>query len=302
VPDPKRLLAHLRASWGAILDFLLPAFCELCQSPLRPGERIVCDACWSSVTSPANGGCPRCAAPFTPFEGACPACARTSYAFKGVLVVGPYDGTLGQLIRLMKYRPMPDLARRLGERLGQRVAGTPLVRSTNVVVPVPLHRAKSRERGFCQTTVMAREVARSLEVPLGSSVLRRTKWTRSQTKLSWPERRENVRGAFAQGGGHRPHNQKVLLVDDVFTSGATADEAAKVLLDLGAREVVVAAVARTPPVLGDGGAPPSGTDEGPAQSPAVGTRAGGPPDDGDRNTSVGDPRSIEHRVGPDANA
>jgi competence protein ComFC len=245
--DTRGWLGTLRTVWDAVLDFILPAFCHLCQNPLGPGERIVCERCWTTATEPQKGGCPRCAYPLLPSEGSCPACAQTAYAFKRVLVLGLYDGGLEQLIRLMKYRPMPELAQRLGQCLGRRLAGDPLLRGTDAVVPVPLHSAKRRERGFCQATILAREVAGCLDVRLEETVLRRAEWTKSQTTLSWADRRQNVREAFVAGPGRRPHKQKVLLVDDVFTSGATADEAARMLLDMGAREVLVAAVARTPP-------------------------------------------------------
>ncbi len=287
--DTGWLLGRLRALWGAVLDFVLPAFCHICQCSLGPGERIVCNQCWRNATEPLKGGCPRCAAPLVPFEGSCPACVQTTYGFKGVVVLGLYEGDLEQLIRLMKYRPMPDLAHRLGEHLGRRLAGSPLVKSTNVVVPVPLHPAKRRERGFCQTTRLAREVARCLEVPLGATVLQRATWTESQTRLSWPERRENVRGAFAPGGGHRPHNQKVLLVDDVFTSGATADEATKVLLNMGAREVVVAAVARTPPTHTGQSLPSFSTRADAARPLPVKAEAGGHREDQTRRSGPGNP-------------
>ena len=155
-------------------------------------------------------------------------------------------GTLEGIIRLMKYRPMPNLALRLGSLLGERLMGTGLVRDAHVVVPVPLHPTKKRERGFSQTAALARAVAASVNLPVWERTLRRHRWTKPQTSLSWKERRQNVRGAFGAGGGPRPHQCKVVLVDDVFTSGATADEASRALLSLGAREVLVAALARTP--------------------------------------------------------
>jgi ComF family protein len=238
--------ALLRSTWGAILDFCLPAFCPLCQNGLRHGEHIVCETCWAKLPEATHDGCPRCGSSLTPRLGRCPACAATTYSFTRTAVLGPYAGTLEGIIRLMKYRPMPSLAQRLGGLLGQHLMRVDLIRDAHVVVPVPLHPTKKRERGFSQTEAIARQVAECLGIPVCEHTLRRHRWTKPQASLSWRQRRQNVRGAFGPGRDPRPHQCKVILVDDVFTSGATADEASKALLSMGAREVVVAALARTP--------------------------------------------------------
>jgi ComF family protein len=231
---------------GALFDFFMPAFCPLCGRPLQTGERLVCEACWTSLPAVPPDTCPRCGSAFRPTGGRCAVCAGARYSFESVRALGLYRGKLEELVRLMKYKPMPDLARRLGQELGQLLKTNDHFAGFHVVVPVPLHPTKRRERGFSQTAALAREVAHCLGVDVWEHALRLVRWTEPQAQLNWRERRENVRGAFAAGRGRRPHRMKVVLVDDVFTSGATADEASRTLLDLGARKVVVAAVARTP--------------------------------------------------------
>ncbi len=230
----------------ALLDFFMPAFCPLCGRPLQFGERLVCEACWSSLPAPPRDACPRCGSALRPTGGRCAVCARAGYSFDAVHALGPYSGKLDELVRLMKYKPMPDLARRLGQELGRSLKTNDDFAGSDVVVPVPLHPTKRRERGFSQTAVLARAVAHCLCVDVWERALRRVRWTEPQAQLNWRERRENVKGAFAAGRGYRPHHMRVVLVDDVLTSGATADEASRTLLNLGARKVVVATVARTP--------------------------------------------------------
>ncbi len=242
---PLRSVAEFaRKMAGAMLDFVLPAFCAVCERPLHVGESIVCTACWEGFAESSDDGCPRCGSSLPPSGGRCAACVGSAFSFAGAAVLGAYEGILENLIRLMKYRPMPDLARRLGVRLGARLSAGHRVDACEIVVPVPLHPTKQRERGFSQTSILAREVARWLQLPCSDGILRRIRWTRSQTTLPWDERRENVRGAFGPGRADLPYARKVLLVDDVLTSCATADEASRALLNLGAREVVVGAVAR----------------------------------------------------------
>jgi ComF family protein len=114
----------------------------------------------------------------------------------------------------------------------------------DLVVPVPLHSRRLRERGFNQSLLLARQVSKRRSIPLNFTALDRIRQTRPQTRLSGPERHKNVRGAFEVNAPGAVAGRKILLIDDVFTTGATIQECTESLLDAGAKEVHVLTLAR----------------------------------------------------------
>jgi predicted amidophosphoribosyltransferase len=190
--------------------------------------------------------CPLCEARPAGRSGACPSCldalpsdaARDRPGEVPLLWLGGYDGALRRAVRAVKYGGRRRLGATLGRRLAASVAaaGWPVGR----VAAVPLHPARRRRRGYDQARVLARAVAAGLGVPPAAGV-RRLRATRRQARLHGPRREANVAGAFA---ADRLAPVPVLLVDDVWTTGATARACRAALLDAGAREVRVAVVAR----------------------------------------------------------
>ena len=179
-------------------------------------------------------------------------CRRASPHFERACFFSSYDGALRGLIHLLKYQQIKPAAELLGKLLAKTVVQhrdfadeAPLL-----VVPVPLFRAKTRQRGFNQAELLARVLVKHLSrqsspaVELHSSNLRRIRATISQTGLTRHQRRANVRGAFALSHPEAVQGRSVLLVDDVFTTGTTLSECAKVLRSAGAEKVWVATVAR----------------------------------------------------------
>jgi ComF family protein len=170
---------------------------------------------------------------------------------------GSYDGGLRELIHLLKYSGIRPAAHALGRMLAEAI--TALEPSLDeaglfdegsiVVVPVPLHKAKRRQRGFNQAELIARTAIKSYSgrerLQLVPDLLLRTRETSSQIGLTSHQRRANLRGAFAVGCGSEITGREVILVDDVYTTGSTATECARVLRRAGARKVWVATVART---------------------------------------------------------
>ena len=157
------------------------------------------------------------------------------------------------MIHLLKYDRMEPIARPLGARMAAQVAAQPGIPRAMTLVPVPLHRAKRRERGFNQAELLAHAVAAAgrqhgFTLHVETRWLRRRKATESQAGLSLSARRRNLAGAFAVSGaqdGAKPlAGRDLLLIDDIFTSGATARAASAVLRRAGAREVWVATAAR----------------------------------------------------------
>ena len=229
---------------------LLPSDCRLCQAPLTRISRLpVCDACLDGMEPIRGRLCAVCGERlFTPDgDPLCGRCRTNAPSYARALAYGSYDGGLRELIHLLKYEQVRPAACVLGRMLAEVIDGFGGEFRSAVVVPVPLHRGKLRQRGFNQAEEIARSALQNLnrsELTLGSGVLQRRRATESQTGLSDHQRQQNVRGAFAVALPEAIADKDVLLVDDVFTTGATASECARVLRRTGADRVFVATVAR----------------------------------------------------------
>jgi ComF family protein len=158
-----------------------------------------------------------------------------------VHAVGPYAGTLQEAIQRFKYHGQLPLARPLGELLASSVRHGATARP-DLVVPVPLHVSRLRARGYNQSRELARHLGHQLKVPVAVDLLRRTRATAPQQELDAAARGSNVAGAFAVSG--RLPGRRILLVDDVLTTGATARECAGALRKAGAASVEVAVLGR----------------------------------------------------------
>jgi ComF family protein len=243
----------LIAAGESLFASLFPGNCRLCNAPLARIRRIpVCEVCQQAIHSLEGSVCSICGerllgepAP----ERRCLECIRFARPFARAVAYGSYEGELRALIHLLKYQRVRPAAAVLGRMLAESVAGL-LEESTDgsaVVIPIPLHRAKQRQRGFNQTELIARAMVEHLYVPglkLEVSVLRRCRMTESQTGLTRSQRRRNVRGAFTIQNPGTIAGRDILLVDDVFTTGTTVSECARLLRRAGAARVWVATVAR----------------------------------------------------------
>lgn len=173
-------------------------------------------------------------------EGRCALCRIGIRGFDSAYSFGAYEGTLRELIHLYKYGRIRTLAKPLGDHLA---AAIPRDLRFDAIVPVPLHWARRWRRGFNQSALLAREVARRCGIPVRNAV-RRTRATRSQAGLSNAKRRLNMAGAFRVRKRSSVEGLRLLLIDDVMTTGATASACAQVLRRAGARYVALLTVAR----------------------------------------------------------
>jgi ComF family protein len=218
--------------------------CPPCLSDLHPIEGNTCSVCGERLLSPhavvAEGG-----------EARCGLCQRAAPPFVRAVAYGSYEGGLRELIHLLKYEQVRPAAGVLGRMLAQAVAGLESLWSQPQisVVSVPLHARKLRQRGFNQTELIVREAlkvsAEAGRLVLRSGILERRRETLSQIGLTRHQRRENIRGAFVVTKPDLVSGREILLVDDVFTTGTTVSECARVLLRAGASKIYVATVART---------------------------------------------------------
>ncbi len=190
--------------------------------------------------------CVACRMPFVnrfPLDetGRCALCRLGLQGFDAVYSYGSYEGTLRELVHLYKYDGVRPLARTFGKFLAQAL---PREASFDVIVPMPLHWWKRWQRGFNQSDLLAREIGKKWGVPV-RNVIRRRRATRPQAGLTNAKRRANVRGAFRLARSRSVEGMRVLLVDDVVTTGATASAGARVLKRAGAAHVALLALART---------------------------------------------------------
>jgi ComF family protein len=257
--DP-RSTEHRQLRLGSLFDAaaqslfaaLLPSDCRLCQAPLTRISRLpVCDACLSGIAPISGRLCAVCGerilTPHAEAEPLCGECRMSAPTFIRAMAYGSYDGGLRELIHLLKYGRVRPAAGVLGRMLGEVIQGFGSEFRAAVVVPVPLHSSKLRQRGFNQAEEIARAALKNLNrsgLTLAAGVLKRRRATGSQTGLSDHQRQENVRGAFVVASPEAIADKDVLLVDDVFTTGATVSECARVLRRAGADRVFVATVAR----------------------------------------------------------
>jgi ComF family protein len=218
--------------------------CRACLSDMRPLAGGLCSICGERLLSPyalmpENG------------EPVCGLCRRLEPPFARAVAYGSYDGGLRELIHLLKYEQVRPAAGALGRMLAEALGGldSAWTSPSVAVVPVPLHARKRRQRGFNQSELIVREALKiapgSGRLVLRAGVLERRRETQSQTGLTRHQRLENIRGAFAVIQPEEIADREVLLVDDVFTTGTTASECARVLRRAGASKVYVATVART---------------------------------------------------------
>ena len=237
-------------------DLLLPAVCGACgrAGPLDGG---LCGRCRLELLSlVAVPSCPRCGGSLGPNIPArpdgCGQCHSTLPRFARTYRLGPYAGCLRHAIRDLKYRRHLRLRGRLTHLLAERIRAAagddpdPQTRRPDVVLAVPMHWLRRLGRGFDHAHAIAAGLACELDLPLGCE-LARVRNTPPQVHLPRTRRLENVRGAFAVRSPAAVAGADVLLVDDVTTTGATADEAAKTLLAAGAQSVTLAVLAKAEP-------------------------------------------------------
>lgn len=246
-----RLRVLLRKGGHLGVDLLFPPRCALCDAELvdRADRLMLCQTCREAFLGDDWVGCPRCGALIradVPAETNCIQCRGRKLWFDAVFPLGHYEGELREAVLRMK-RPSGDpLSVAIGALYGREKGHRLTQLSPDLVVPVPMHWRRAMNRGTNSPDILARQLAPILGVPLERSLLVRHLDTQPQMDMPPWQRFRNIRGAFRLAAGYVIQGARVVLVDDVLTTGATCSEAAKVLKKAGASMVVVAVVARTP--------------------------------------------------------
>ena len=250
--------SQLRAMGEAFASLVFPAPCRICAQMLDTGNRIpFCHACVAalSLTLP-EPLCARCGRPIVSSavmtgitSPLCHLCRLGAYDFDFVRSFGAYTSPMARAILMLKYGEITPLGGWFAKRLARVAARFAGEFAVDVVVPVPLHASRLRERGYNQAELIARPLARILDIPFRSYLLVRTRPRPDKLRLTRRERWETVRGAYATREGAQVDKLRVLLVDDVLTTGATLDACSRALRGAGAVRVVGLTVARALPSL-----------------------------------------------------
>jgi ComF family protein len=218
---------------------LLPAQpCLLCGALTRDG--LCCSACEADLSHLAAQHCPICALPVHGGD-VCGQCLQQPPHFDRTVAAFSYSFPLSQLIKALKFHERLILANFLADKLAQRIITQP-----DVLIALPLHPARLRERGFNQSQLLAARIARRINVPLLTDACRRVRDTPPQSSLPWKERDRNMRQAFVVADG-LVYGKHIAIVDDVMTTGASMGALAHALKQAGASEVSAWVVARTLP-------------------------------------------------------
>ena len=230
------------------LGFLYPETCQLCgEQHATAREGFVCRRCWTQVRFIRPPFCERCGLPYpgdltAPFE--CTNCREMELHFSSARSAVVARGIVREAIHRYKYQRALWFEPFLADLLIREAKPALCEQHWDFIVPVPLHSVKRREREFNQAERLANHLSAATRIPLNTGLLRRVSPTMTQTKLARPQRAENMRGAFAVRPGLRLDGERVVLVDDVFTTGATTSACAKALHQAGAGDVCVWTVAR----------------------------------------------------------
>jgi len=247
----QRVRGWLTAAGDALASVVFPAGCRICDELLTDSRRVpICQECLASFDRVPSPMCEICGRPLPGLvQGRgelrlCPACHDKTYAFDRARSFAIYSGALVRAILLLKFEQIDPLGAWFAERLAELVQTEPGNFVADVIVPVPLHRQRERERGYNQAALISKPLAKRLHLPHKTVLLMRTRARPDKRILSLEERWESVRGAFATRPGSQVDKLRVLLVDDVMTTGATLDACAKVLREAGAGSVVALTVAR----------------------------------------------------------
>ena len=256
----------LQGLWQAILRAIFPTKCLICgafnctqlsddkvarRAPPDALSHLTfgyfCDSCQKGFTAIASPFCSKCGLPFVSREGEdhmCSECLLEKRYFRRARAFGVYDGSLMEAIHLFKYAKKTSLSRPLSLLAKEAFFQFWDTSTIDLLVPVPLHPKRLRGRGFNQAYLLIRRWAKEEQIPFDGLTLLRSRWTEPQTTLSRTERQKNITGAFSIEYPEKIKDRKILLVDDVYTTGATVNECARVLIKAGAEFVDVLTLAR----------------------------------------------------------
>lgn len=242
------LLSIVKDHISACVDLLYPRACPVCRASLNRSDAAVCGKCLENITFFCGPLCSRCGRPLAsdiPQSDGCGSCRAEQHACDRVIALGKYEGMLKECIHAFKFGKKEYLGEWFADTMVSALDGRGVdLRRYDLIVPVPMHPAKRRERGFNQAEALARSLGRRLDIPWRADTLRKAARGMVQSRLSKKDRLLNVEGVFRIRRRNFTRGKRLILVDDIYTTGATADACAAVLKNDGAQEVATVVIAR----------------------------------------------------------
>lgn len=237
----------MRSVLSCLADVVFPPQCMACGTVLREKKLSFCPDCFSQIEFIRSPLCSLCGQPFSePGESdhICGACLLATPAFSVARALGQYERVLMDVIHRFKYGRKISLGERLGEFMADHSYPSLAMADYSLIMPVPLHPRKLRQRGFNQAMILAREISRRFSLNLDFLSLQRNVFTEPQVGLGKDMRESNIREAFQVADAGRINGEKIILVDDVYTTGSTVKECARILMKNKAEKVAVLTLAR----------------------------------------------------------
>lgn len=231
-----------------VSDIIFPPRCLGCADILHPHRgQLFCPACKEKVKFITGSLCPVCGTTFSDSPAAshlCGNCMENKTYFSCARAVVSYETIILDAIHQFKYGNNISVGARLASFMADFSFPDVDFTGYSLIIPVPLHIKRLRQRGFNQSLILARALAKKWQIPVNFSLLKRHKFTETQTGLHKAERNKNIKGAFEVGDKKIIAGKNVILVDDVYTTGATINECARILTKAGAKKVAVLTLAR----------------------------------------------------------
>ena len=218
-----------------LIDWLYPPKCMFCQDILKVGVSDLCDICKDELEFISGDVCPVCGIPKDKPNKACNGCRNMHFSRNYALFL--YDGNPREAIKRFKYKPRPQYAKYFGRLLAERFSDG--ISECDAIVGVPLHKDRERQRGFNQADLLAKEIAHNVDIiHLPKNSLLRVKQTKQQSSLGRHSRHNNIIDAFHVSDSNLFKGKTIALVDDIYTTGATLNECARIIKLAGATQVI----------------------------------------------------------------
>ena len=229
-----------------ILNYLFPIYCCNCQN-LLSSDGLVCHECWAKLRFISEPICIKCGTPFElniveHSDAFCPQCIAKTPKYNSARSIMVYDDVSRKIIHNFKYYDKTQLAKHFAKIALSNYAK---ISENEVIIPVPMHRLKRLFRLYNPAQILAQQIAKQTRIPCKNNILVKIKWSKPQSKLSRRQRIRNLRGSFAINNAQQIQGKKILLVDDVITTGTTSEICAALLKKAGASEVNILSIART---------------------------------------------------------
>lgn len=227
--------------FAGLVDLIYPHLCFNCKQKLTRNS-FLCQKCENKITLKEKNHCEICHKEISSC-GICSEC-KNKFPFEEFLSVFDFNQVIQNMIHNFKYNENRKIGNYLSNFLSQKLENFEHISSIDYSIPVPLHKVKKRDRGFNQAYVIAQNIQDTLQIPVADDLVKRKRFTKTQTNLSKSERHENVADAFVAEKKEKIMNKNFLLIDDVFTTGSTLSSLTYELKNKGANKVFCATLAR----------------------------------------------------------